>query len=90
MDDFLHPDSGQTRSNRDAIKPDGYTSEPDYIKGLGWYKGYSFKRFWGNVHHYLDDKPEGVQQLAHHYYLQNGGLGAQAAARRIYKFLGGE
>jgi hypothetical protein len=76
-------------SNKNKMQPDDYKSEPEYIKGLGWYKGYSFKHFWGNCHALLGDigKLEGVQQLCHHYYLQNGELGANETTKRIKRFL---
>lgn len=81
-----------TISNPVFIMPDESGGEPSYIYGMGWQKGYSFKRFLGNVFGYLDDEWHtiGVQQLAHQYYLQNGELGAKITAHRIMHFLGEE
>jgi hypothetical protein len=77
-------------SNKDYIAPQGWKEEPEYVEHAGWQGGYSFRHFWGNVHEILRplSDVEGVQQLAHQYYLQNGSLGALDTARRIRLFLG--
>lgn len=76
-------------SNKEHIKPDGYKGDPEYTIA-GWEKGYSFKRFWGNCHTLLGDmgKLDGIQQLVHQYYLQNGDLGAKKTVERIKRLLG--
>jgi len=75
-------------SNKESIKPDTYKAEPEYTKS-GWSRGYSFKHFWSNCYALLGDLAdlEGMQQLCHHYYLQNGELGARATVNRINNFL---
>lgn len=81
-----------TISNKASILPDESGVEPSYIPHMGWQGGYSFRRFLGNVLGYLDEAwrdVDGIQQLIHHYYLQNGELGARVAAQRMVKFLGG-
>ncbi len=76
-------------SNKLCIKPNPPKAEPDYIRGAGWFGGYSFRHFWGNVFAHLGaiGPVDGVQQLAHHYYLQNGELNAKDTAVRIGKFV---
>lgn len=78
-----------TISSKEKLVPQEYKGDPSYTVA-GWDKGYSFKRFWGNCHFLLGENAnlEGMQQLVHHYYLQNGSLGAIMAVRRIKKFLG--
>lgn len=89
MSYWLPYHSDDTRSNPKAIAPKPYKEEPEYIKGMGWRNGYPFRQFLSNVYHHLGDlsKIRGVQQLVHHYYLQNGSLGAKVTADRIRKFL---
>lgn len=76
-------------SNKEKIIPHKYKTEPEYTLA-GWYGGYSFKHFWSNCYFLLGEigKLDGIQQLCHHYYLQNGSLGAKIAAERIKKFIG--
>jgi hypothetical protein len=76
---------------KDTILPDESGSEPSYIPHMGWHRGYPFCRFFGNVLGYLEESIgalAGMQQLIHHYYLQNGELGARITAERIMKFIG--
>ncbi len=85
--DALIPDI--TISNKEHMIPHEYKAEPEYALA-GWYRGYSFKHFWSNCHFLLGElgRLEGMQQLCHHYYLQNGSLGAVITVNRIKKFLG--
>jgi hypothetical protein len=84
MDDYCI-----TISNKAYMEPSEEKPEPEYYEGSGWYRGYSFKQFWGNCYAMLGDigKLEGIQQLCHHYYLQNGALSAKVTVGRIRKFL---
>ncbi len=77
-------------SNKSLCVPANPKAEPEYIKNFGWRNGYNFKQFLGNVHAHLGSvaKIDGVQQLIHQYYLQNGGLNARDTSDRIKKFLG--
>lgn len=80
-----------TESNKAVILPDLSGVEPSYIPNMGRHGGYSFRRFYGNVLGYLEDSIgniAGMQQLIHHYYLQNGSIGARTTAERINKFIG--
>lgn len=76
-------------SNKDPLHPSEYKTEPEWT-GYVWYSGYSFKHFWGNCAALLGDmaKLEGIQQLVHQYYLQNGSLGAIKTVERIKKLIG--
>lgn len=84
------PIFSMTISNKEKLVPHEYKSEPEYTKGSGWYRGYSFKHFWSNCYFLLGEIAEidGMQQLCRQYYLQNGSLGAITTAGRIKKFLG--
>lgn len=75
-------------SNKEKISTHEYKTEPEYTLS-GWYRGYSFKHFWSNCYHLLGEvgKIGGIQQLCHHYYLQNGSLGAQITVDRIRKLI---
>jgi hypothetical protein len=75
-------------SNKENLKPHEYKSEPEYKHC--WIGGYSFKHFWSNCHFLLGEIAhlDGIQQLCHQYYLQNGSLGAISTVARIKKFLG--
>lgn len=77
-------------SNKERLATHEYKAEPEYIKGNGWYRGYSFKHFWSNCYFLLGEiaNLDGIQQLCHQYYLQNGSLGAIITTARIKKFLG--
>jgi len=77
-------------SNKEKIAPKKPKSEDCYLEGMGWRGGYSFRQFLGNVYAHLGDvsKIDGIQQLCHHYYLQNGSLNAKTTATRIKKLLG--
>lgn len=79
-----------TISNKKPLAPHEYKAEPEYMKGSGWHRGYSFKHFWSNCYFLLGEIAEldGIQQLCHQYYLQNGSLGAKITAIRIRKFIG--
>lgn len=58
---------------------------------IGWEKGYEFRQFLGNCYALLGQQLSelsGIQQLIHHYYLQNGSLSARDAVQRIKKFIG--
>lgn len=76
-------------SNKEAIKPHEYKTEPQYTKGVGWRYGYSFKHFWSNCHALLGELGElnGIQQLCHHYYLKNSALNAIDCVNRIKIFI---
>lgn len=76
-------------SNKSPCEPRPPKKEPDYIEGLGWAGGYEFKQFLGNTYAWLGELQnlDGVQQLIHHYYLQNGGINARNTAQRIRLFL---
>ncbi len=78
-----------TISNKDPLPTHEYKIEPEYTKS-GWYGGYSFKHFWSNCKALLGvaGMIDGMQQLCHHYYLQNGSLGAMITVSRIRKFVG--
>lgn len=80
-----------TLSNKVNLKPQEWKPEPEYTLA-GWYGGYSFKHFWGNCFFLLGEIAhlDGIQQLCHHYYLQNGSIGAISTVARIKKFLGFE
>ena len=75
-----------TISNKESFKPSGYKGDPPYTIA-GWERGYSWDRFWSNCHFLLGEiaNIEGIQQLCHHYYLQNGSLGATTTVNRIKK-----
>lgn len=84
-------------SNKKNIKPDAWTDDLNYtIRGWSGASqspsdtGYNFKKFWGNCHALLGDisKLEGIQQLCHQYYLQNGQLNAINVVKSIKRFLG--
>jgi hypothetical protein len=87
----LYDDHQITISNKEPLIPHKYKAEPQYIKGAGWYGGYSFKHFWSNCYFLLGELAtlDGVQQLCHQYYLQNGSLNAATTVQRIKKFLSG-
>ena len=78
-----------TISNKSEIKP-AYGLEPEYDKLTGWWRGYPFNLFLGNVLVLLGElqRLDGIQQLCHRYYRQNGNIGAKETAERIKKFLG--
>lgn len=78
-----------TISNKEKMQPEEPKGDPGYTIA-GWEKGYSFKRFWGNCYYLLGDiaNINGIQQLCHQYYLQNGSLGARDAVIAVKKFLG--
>lgn len=64
--------------------------KPEKLTSYGaWENGYSFKQFLGNCYAWLGDMAviDGIQQLCHQYYLQNGSIGAKETAVRIIKFL---
>ena len=75
-------------SNKKPSKPSGYKGDPPYSIA-GWERGYSWDRFWGNCFVILGDMAtvDGIQQLCHHYYLQNGSLGAHEAVNKLKRFL---
>jgi hypothetical protein len=77
-------------SNKNYIVPKPAKQESDFIVNVGWQGGYSFRQFLGNVYNLLGDLQhcEGIQQLIHHYYLQNGSVNARTTANRIKKFIG--
>lgn len=85
----LHRTYRKTISNKESLAPHEYKAEPEYNKN-GWYRGYGFKHFWSNCHFLLGDLAalDGMQQLCHQYYLQNGSLGAPITVARIKHFLG--
>lgn len=76
-------------SNKQRIEPHEWKPEPEYTLA-GWHRGYSFKHFWSCCFFLLGDDAliDGMQQLCHHYYLQNGGIGAVTTVARIRKFVG--
>lgn len=76
-------------SNKAKLAPREPKAEPSYLAGVGWYGGYEFRQFLGNCYACLGDiaKMEGMQQLCHQYYLQNGSIGARYAASRVLRFL---
>lgn len=77
-------------SKKQTVLPMAAKREPDYVEGAGWQGGYSFRQFLGNVYAYLGglSSVEGIQQLCHQYYLQNGSLDARTTALRIQRLLG--
>ncbi len=83
-----------TISNKEPCNPRPPKAEPFHYnwegKLIGWENGYEFRQFLGNCYAFLGDelsKLSGIQQLVHHYYLQNGMLSAKDAAQRIKVFL---
>lgn len=85
----------QTISNKTQCSPRPPKAEPfkHNWKGefIGWENGYEFRQFLGNCYAFLGEQLselDGMQQLIHHYYLQNGLLSARDTAKRIRKFLG--
>lgn len=76
-------------SNKEMLAAGEPKPEPEYTMA-GWYRGYSFKHFWSNCNAFLGQLSnlDGVQQLCHHYYLQNGSLGAAITADRIKRLIG--
>jgi hypothetical protein len=81
-------------SNDKKISPSNKVRMPIYEPYWGWgTKGYPFRDFLADCYHLLGkdlaDTP-GIQQLCHHYYLQNGILDAKTTADRIRKFVGEE
>jgi hypothetical protein len=84
------PTFAVTMSNKESLNTHEYKSEPEYVQGLGFRGGYSFKHFWSNCHFLLGEVSElsGIQQLCHHYYLKGGSNGVAITAVRIRKFLG--
>ena len=83
--------SCHTISNKESLTLHEYKGDPVYTIA-GWDGGYSFKRFWSNCYFLLGELGgiDGIQQLVHHYYLQNGSLGSAKASERIKKFLGNQ
>lgn len=79
-----------TISNKEKIVPGKYKAEPEFLPWGSWYHGYSFRHFWGNCHALLGEisSHDGIQQLCHHYYLQNGTIDANSTIKRIKRFLG--
>lgn len=77
-------------SNKIKLVTSEPKSEPEYMLSREWYRGYSFQHFWNNCNALLGEIAhlDGVQQLCHQYYLQNGSLGAKITAIRIKRFLG--
>lgn len=83
-------------SNKEDVKPRGIKPEPVW-NGYGWDSGtsdtgYEFRQFLGNCYGFLGDMAalDGMQQLIHHYYLQNGSINAETTAQKIKKLLGKE
>ncbi len=88
---MLRYEGEMTIANNAVIAPMQPKAEPDYLPGAGWVRGYEFRQFLGNVYAHLGEalsKVEGMQQLVHHYYLQNGSINASNAAKRIKQFIG--
>ena len=84
-----------TVSNKAPCSPRPPKAEPFLHnwegKLIGWQNGYEFRQFLGNCYAFLGEelsRLDGMQQLVHHYYLQNGMLSALNAAKAIKKFLG--
>lgn len=77
-----------TISNKEKMEPESPKGDPA-LTIAGWEKGYSFKRFWGNCYALLGESArlDGIQQLCHQYYLQNGLLDAKITAGRIRELL---
>lgn len=77
-----------TISNKEKLVPHEYKTEPEWTLS-GWYRGYSFKHFWSNCFSLLGEiaNIDGIQQLCHQYYLQNGSLGAKITVDRIRKLI---
>lgn len=80
-----------TVSNKSQIKPPKRISLPVHDPYQGWPKeGYPFKDFLADCYYLLGKELsnlDGMQQLVHHYYLQNGTLDAKGAVERIKKFI---
>jgi hypothetical protein len=80
-------------SNKNYIAPRPPKPEPVW-NGHFWDgysdKSYEFRQFLGNCMVYLGEELsnlDGMQQLIHQYYLQNGGINARDTAERIKVFI---
>jgi hypothetical protein len=84
-----------TISNKDYIKP--RTAKPEPIwNGWGWDNGtsdfgYEFRQFLGNCYSHMKESEivDGMQQLIHQYYMQNGTINAKDTVARIRRLCDG-
>jgi hypothetical protein len=80
---------GVTISNKEHIKPSDKLLLGLYDEKYGWFSGYPFNKFLADVYYFIGSlkHEDGIQQLIHHYYLQNGRVDARTTANRIKKFI---